>query len=228
MSLMAIGLVFVAPDRVERSVWVVVDPRDSVTGRRVVAPVDVRLKDVTTAPIAGLSGVYCFADLDLPAGLYVAQVEPRARDRAHYFAGETEFALQVIPVPGQPVKRNPVVVDLLPRPAYPFTGQTTLVRGRLLAASTNAALAGAHIVLILEGVDIGRRGRTDERGEFVVPFPAAVPADTSSAGLDDLAFRLRFEVDGQGPLLVPPLVDPEATVLESTTLSLGDLEFPGL
>jgi hypothetical protein len=228
MSLMAIGLVFVAPDRVERSVWVVVDPRDGVTGRRVAAPVDVRLKDVTAAPIAGRSGVYCFADLDLAAGSYVVQVEPRGRERAYYFAGETEFALEVIPVPGQPVKRNPVVVDLLPRPAYPFTEQTTLVRGRLIAAGTSAALAGARIFLVLEGVDIGARGRTDERGEFVVPFPAALPADTSSAGLDDLAFRLRFELDGQGPLLVPPLVDPEATVLESTTLSLGDLEFPGL
>jgi hypothetical protein len=228
MALMTAGLVFFAPDRLERSVWVVVDPRDVVTGQRLAVPAHVRLKDVTAEPLAGLSGVYCFTDLNLAAGGYVAQVEPRASERPYYFAGETEFTLEVVPVPGQPLKRNPVLVELLPRPAYVFAAHVTLARGRLVAASDGRPLEGAHIFLILEGVDVGRRGRTDERGEFVVPFPPAIPEDTASAGLKDLAFRVRFELAGQGPLLVPPLVDPEAMVLESTTLSLADVEFPGL
>lgn len=165
-------------------------------------PVQTRLKDVTAEPIVGTSGVYCFTDLGLPAGIYTAQVQPRSADRAHYFDGETEFALAVVPVPGQPLRRNPVSVELLPRPAYPFTDNVTLARGRLVGAGSGAAIEGARIFLILEGVDRGRRGRTEERGEFVVFFAPGAPEDNATAGLKNLKFRLRFEIDGQPPLLI--------------------------
>ncbi|MDQ3773286.1 MAG: hypothetical protein M3461_02360 [Pseudomonadota bacterium] len=201
----------------------VVDPRDFVTSQRMTVPVQARLKDVSAEPIAGLSGVYCFTDLGLPAGNYTAQVQPRVADRALYFDGETEFALAVVPVPGQPLKRTPVVVELLPRPAYPFTDNATLARGRLVRASDGTGVERARIFLILEGVDRGRRGRTDERGEFVVFFPPAAPEDNASAGLKDLKFRLRFEIDGQPPLLIA-----EQTVREGTTISLKEIQFPGI
>lgn len=222
------GRVFFAPDQLERSVWVVVDPRDFVTSQRVIAPVDARLDDVTAEPIVGLSRVYCFTDLELPAGIYTARVKPRGAERAYYFDGETEFALDVIPVPGQPLKRNPVVVELLPRPAYPFVAEATLARGRVLRASDGTGIAGANLFLILEGIGQGRRGRTDERGEFVVFFPLPPPEDTANAVLKDFNFRLRVEVDGQPPLLVPPLLDPQATVREGTTSSMADIQFPGV
>lgn len=223
MAVPATGLVFFGPDRLERSVWVVVDPRDFVTSQRMTVPVQARLKDVTAEPIAGLSGVYCFTDLGLPAGNYTAQVQPRVADRALYFDGETEFALAVVPVPGQPLKRNPVAVELLPRPAYPFTDNATLARGRLVRASDGTGVERARIFLILEGVDLGRRGRTDERGEFVAFFPPAAPEDNASAGLKDLKFRLRFEIDGQPPLLIA-----EQTVREGTPISLKEIQFPGI
>jgi hypothetical protein len=216
-------IVLLAPDRQERSVWVVVDPRDFVTGQRVTVPVRTQLRSVTSEPIVGASGVCCFTDLDLPAGTYTAQVRPGVAHRAHYFDGETEFALAVVPVPGQPLRRNPVAVELLPRPAYPFAGHVTLARGRLIAASNGAAIDGARITLILQGVDQGRRGRTDERGEFVVFFPRAAPEDNASAGPKDLKFRLRFEIDSKPPLLIA-----EKTVREGTTIPLKEIQFPGV
>jgi hypothetical protein len=215
-------LVFFAPDVQQRSVWVVVDPRDFVTGRRMTAPVHVELRDVDAEPIQGLSGVYCFTDLKLPAGPYRAVVQPRQADRARYFDGDATFALAVVPVPGQPLQRNTVTVTLFPRPGYPFAG-ATLARGRLVKASDATPIDGARIVLIRDAVDLGRRGRTDERGVFVLCCPAAPPEDTDTAGLASYAFRLRFEIDGQPPHLIA-----QQTVREGSTFSHGEIAFPGI
>lgn len=214
--------VFFAADELGRSVWVVVDPRDFVTRRRMTSPVEVRLKDVDAQPIPGLSGVYCFTDLKLPAGAHRAQVRPRPADRGSYFDGDTAFALAVVPVPGQPLQRNPVVVELLPRPGYPFAG-ATLARGRLVKDSDGSAVDGARIFLIRGAADLGRRGRTDERGEFVVFFPPAPPEETTPAVPPDITFRLRFEIDGEPPLLIA-----QETVREGSTISLEEIEFPGI
>jgi len=210
-------------ERLERSVWVVVDPRDFVTGRRTAVPLRVRLKDIAAEPIVGRSGVYCFTDLNLPAASYTVEVQPLVESRDHLFDAELEFLLETIPVPAQPLKRNPLTVELLPRPAYVFPDQATLARGRLVKASDGTGVARAQIFLILETVDEGRRGETDERGEFVVFFPPTAPEDNASAGLKDLKFQLRFEVDGE-----PPLVTAEETVREGSTFSLDDIEFPGI
>jgi hypothetical protein len=223
MAVPGVGIVFYSPDRLERSVWVVVDPHDFVAGQRMRVPVHARLKDVPAEPIAGLSGLYCFTDLGLPSGTYTAQVQPHPADRAFYFAGETEFVLATVPVPGQPLNRNRVLVELLPRPAYPFADTATLARGRLVKSSDGAGIDGGRIFLILAGVDKGERGRTDERGEFVVFFPPEAPEDTASAGPKDLDFQLRFEIGGQPPLLIA-----EETVREGTRISLNEIHFPGI
>jgi hypothetical protein len=212
-----------SPDRLERSVWVVVEPRDVVTGLRATTSLRVRIRDVDAVPIAARSGVFCFTDLDLPAANYTVDVEPVLGDRARYFRAEQTFVLETIPVAGQPLQRNPVTVDLLPRPAYPFSAQTTLARGRLVAASDGAGVEGALIFLILESVDEGLHGRTDERGEFVVFFPPEAPEDAALATLKDLDFELRFELSGQPPLVVGP-----ETVREGTSISLEEISFPGI
>jgi hypothetical protein len=201
----------------------VVEPRDFVTGRRMTVPVQARLKDLAAEPIAGLSGVYCFTDLNVAAGPYTAQVTPRPTERGSYFDGESPFALAVVPVPGQPLARNPVVVELLPRPAYPFADKATLARGRLVRTSDGSGIAGARIVLILETILLGRRGQTDERGEFVVFCPPSPPEDNAAAVLKDLKFQLRFEIDGE-----PPFTIGEEIVREGTTLSVGEIQFPGV
>jgi hypothetical protein len=217
------AFIAVEPDRLERSVWVVIDPRDFVTGRRMTTPVRVSLNGVTAEPIVGGSGVYCFTDLDLPAGNYTAHVQPRLADRDTYFNGDTTFALVTVPVPAQPLNRNLQIVQLMPRPGYPFGANATLARGRLVRASDGTAVEGARIFLLIGAVDQGRRGQTDERGEFVVPFPLVAPEDTASAGLKDFPFQLRFEIDGQ-----PPHVIPQQTVHEGTAISLHEVQFPGI
>src|SRR6266850_5381768 len=140
--------VFYGSDNLERSVWVVVDPRDAVTGGRVPVPLEVRLKDVAAEPIAAYSGVYCFTDLKLAAGNYTVQVRPLKNDRTRYFNAEKQFSLDPIPLPAQLLKRNPVQVDLLPRTNYPFDVQATLARGHIVRNSDGLAIKNAEIFLI--------------------------------------------------------------------------------
>ena len=212
--------VFSGSDNVTRSVWVVVDPRDAVTGSRVPVPLQVRLKDVVAQPISSPAGVYCFTDLKLAAGNYVVQVQPLPSDRGRYFDAEKQFLLEPIPIPGQVLKRNPVLVELLPRTGYPFDSQTTLVRGRLVKASNALPIEKAQVFLIVDSVDKGLRGQTDERGEFVAFFPRTPPEDTASAGLKDFKFKLRFEIPGKSHTTV------EQTVKEGTAKSINET-FPG-
>jgi hypothetical protein len=214
--------VFHAPDMQSRSVWAVIEPRDSVTGGRVSIPLQVRLKDVAAEPIAARSGVYCFTDLNLPAANYTVQVRSSIGERARYFEAEKEFALAVVPVTTSPLKRNSVTIDLLPRPAYPFDGQATLIRGRLLKSSDASSLEAARIFLIVDSVDQGLRGQTDERGEFVAFFPSTQPKINSDAKPKVFKFTLRFEITGR-----PPHVTNEETVTEGTTKSVNEIKFPG-
>lgn len=216
-----------APDRLTRSVWVVVHPRDAATGARVFAPLRVRLRNVAAQPLVSRSGVYCFNDLNLPAAKYIVEVQPLADAQSSYFGAEKEFLLQVPPVSGKPLERNPVSVDLFPRPSYPFVDRTSLARGRLRKASNGASIEAADITLILAGSDQGRRGRTDERGDFVVFFPPEppdeVPPDPPSASPKKLKFRLEFTVPGRPPHLIA-----EQEVDEGASMSLGDITFPTL
>jgi hypothetical protein len=216
-----------APDTLTRSVWVVVDPRDAATGARVTAPLRVRLRNVSAEPLLSQSGVYCFTDLNLAAAKYVVDVQPLGDAQVSYFGAETEFLLQVPPVSGKPLDRNAVAVDLFPRPAYPFGERTSLARGRLRKASDGSAVDGADITLMLNGSDEGRRGRTDERGDFAVFFPPQPPdespPDPPTPGPKKLKFRLAFTVPARPPHLIA-----EQEVDEGASVSLGAITFPTL
>jgi hypothetical protein len=216
-----------APDQVTRSVWVVVDPRDAVTGARATVPLRVGLRNVAAEPVLTLSGVYCFTDLNLSPGKYVVEVQPLREAVTSYFAAEAEFLLQVPPVPGKPLDRNRVTVDLFPRPAYLFGEPTSLARGRLRKASDGGAVERADVTLILNGTDEGRRGRTDERGDFVVFFPPEppdeAPPDPPVPGPKTLTFRLAFTVPAR-----PPHVTADQHVDEGGSVSLGEITFPTL
>src|SRR5262245_14362904 len=215
------GKFFFGADKTSRSVWVVVDPKDFVTGSRVTSPLRVRLKDVTAEPIAARSGVYCFNDLNLPAAKYTVQIKPARPDR--YFDSETTFTLTTIPVLSPPLSRNPVLVQLMPRPSYPFDAQATLARGRLIKDSDSSPIPDAQIFLIQDTVDKGLRGQTDQRGEFAVFFPPEPPNQTNpAADLKVFKFQLRFEIPNHAPHLTA-----ETTVKEGTTKSLNEIKFPG-
>ena len=213
-----------APDRITRSVWVVVDPRDAVTGARVTAPLDVRLRRLEARPIFARSGVYCFTDLSVPAAKYIVDVEPRAEAAAAYFRAEREFTLKVPGGATPPLDRNAVTVELLPRPAYPFGDRVSTARGRLVRRSNGAPIADAAIDLVRTGDPTLRRGRTDERGDFVVALPPEPAGDGSAvATATKLAFRLEFTVPGH-----PPHRTAEQQVDEGRAVSLGLVPFPTL
>jgi hypothetical protein len=212
------------PDRLTRAVWVVVDPRDAVTGARVTLPLEVRLRRVDARPIFARSGVYCFTDLNLPAATYTVDVEPGSAAAAAYFPAARDFTLKVPGGATPPLDRNAVTVELLPRPAYPFGDRVSIARGRLARRSNGAAIAGAAIDLIRSGAPTLRRGRTDERGDFVVALPAEPATDGSSTGPPaPLAFRLEFTVPGH-----PPHRTNEQHVDEGRAVSIGLVRFPTL
>ncbi|MGH9972181.1 MAG: hypothetical protein ACREBG_30925 [Pyrinomonadaceae bacterium] len=213
--------VFYGSDNLERSVSIVVDPRDAVTGDRVPVPLEVRLKDVAAEPIAARSGVYCFTDLKLAAGNYTVQVRPLKNDRSRYFDAEQQFPFDPIPLPAEPLKRNPVQVKLLPRTSYPFEALTTLARGRIVRASDGSPIENAQIFLTLDSVDKGLWQRTDERGEFIIFFPRTPPEDDPAAGLKDFKFQLRFDIPGHSHTTI------EHMAKEGTVKSMDEIEFPG-
>jgi hypothetical protein len=215
------GTIVVSTDRLTRSVWVAIDPQDLVTGRRVVAPLRVTIDGQTAQPIAALSGVYCFTDLGLTPATYTVVVEPLSGTRGEYFRATKALNLTNVPVPGSPLKRNPLTVHLLPRPSYPFNAQATLARGRLVKASDGAGIEGALVKLFVAVSDEGIRTQTDERGEFVVLFPTPAPAATG--GLQTFTFNLRFMLDGH------PDHDTAAdSIKEGSVKALGVIQFPGI
>ena len=221
------GQTFYSSDKLQRSVWVVVDPQDVVTGTRVTVPLTVELKNVPAKPLAARSNVYCFMDLNLPPDQYTAQIRPLAGDRERYFEAEQPFTLDPVPLPSQPLKRNQVIVELLPRPGYPFDAQATLVRGRLVKASDSSPIPNAKISLLLSGVNKGK-GQTDERGEFVVFFPREAPRRNSAATpIKEIKFRLQFEISGPLFHLHPVPPNGEDTVTEGTTKSIEEIKFAG-
>ena len=223
MAIPGDGDFFYGADRLKEAVWVVVDPRDLVTGDRVLGPLKIGLKGVTAEPVAARAGVYCFMDLALPAAKYVVEVRPISWSKARYFEATEELNLVTVPVAGQPLQRNPVVVQLLPRPEYPFDAQRTLVRGRLVKASDQTAVPSASVGLVLQATDLGTRARTDERGSFAVCFPRTAPGTNPGDTPQDLSYQLRFELTGQ-----PAVITPSAVVREGTTKVLAPVQFPGI
>ena len=220
-------VVALSPDRTTRSVWVVIDPRDVVTGERVFAPLRVTLRNVTARAIVSASGLYCFTDLGLPAATYIVDVQPLRAAESFYLPAQKEFTLKVPPVSGAPLDRNLTTIDLFPRAAYPFATGVTLARGQLVKRTNGAVIDGAEVRLLRNGTATGRPGRTDERGDFVVFFPPE-PAPDSSLGAPPtpaprLKFRLEFFVPGR-----PPHRIDEQSVDEGGAVSLGVIKFPTL
>jgi hypothetical protein len=223
---------FFGSDHLQRSVSVVVEPLDVVTKDRVPVPLEVRIfkdkplksdedKAFATRPIAARSGVYCFTNLKLATGKYFVEVRTLEKDRGLYFDGAGELNFKPIPIPNEPLNRNLVRVDLLPRPAYPFDAQATLARGRLVKASNGSPIENAQIFLTLDSVAKGFWQRTDERGEFVIFFPRTPPEDQPSAGLKDFKFKLQFKINGLSHTTT------DLTVKEGTTEPLKEIKFPG-
>lgn len=131
----------------------VVEPVDGFSGRLPTGPVQVSIKNSHLKPIRNLSGLYVFRET--PATPFQLLVQA-----PHFFTGE----LTLTPADIQALDtRAPVImVNLIPRPSYPFPAGVTLIRGMVKDAS-GSPVRGASIRL--KGKET--TARTTEKGEFV-------------------------------------------------------------
>jgi hypothetical protein len=157
-------------------------------------------------------GEYLFVDLDVDGS-----------ERTVVVAGDDRYLPERTPVVLADLDPLAPVVEptLLPSPAYPFPAWMTLVRGQV-AAPSGDPVADAGVTLSGGTVP----GRTDARGEFVVPLP--------DVGLTDV-------IDQDGSRILAPDGDPlvatashptHGTASEPVSVAEGeqavvDLSFPG-
>lgn len=152
--------------------------------------VKVKLKEGDINANKNLSGYYLFTDLT--AGNYTVVIEPDL-----YFPEEITVDISSLD------PKNPVIeIVLKPRPAYPFPGNATLLRG--LVSDT-----GPVVNAVLKVVGKTIETITDKSGEFVLYFK------------EDMDGNITFEIKKYG---YTKSVD--ATIKEWETISMGIISFP--
>jgi hypothetical protein len=134
--------------------------RDCFSGAEPVGRAGVEIAELKKASLTNPSHYHLF--FDLPAGSYYLQARSE-----NYF--DRDFGPVNI---GPQGLEEPVVIDLLPRPSYPFPPGETLVRG-MLRDSNNNSLSNA----ILSGINGRLVAKTTEKGEFVLYFTGLTEED---------------------------------------------------
>lgn len=138
---------------------------DEYTGKQPIGPVKVYLEGQELKHVKNRSGYYLF--LDLPGNEYQVRVEAE-----YYFEDGTAVNLPDLD------PKNPVVqFKLKPRPCYPFSNGTTLIRGMVRDIEENAA-PGASVEIV--GKDVSNI--TTEKGEFVLYFKGLTEEDIIKEG----------------------------------------------
>lgn len=208
---------------------------DAFTDEPPLVPLSVRLKQLSEIrPLRGESGFYCFEGRHLdgtdvlrtpiPNGNYQLIVEPDPTLRHLYNLqpkpGDpwtTTFERDVtIPVTGplSPLE----IVTLSPTPAYPFSANATLVRGKVSKAGTEVAAAVVSTTYEQTDPDDPTQTKfvdietiTDRAGEYVLFFKG-LPAKTQSR-------PIHAEKNGDQD-------DITVLITEGETLTNQDISFP--
>ncbi|HEX3034027.1 MAG TPA: hypothetical protein VHT73_02705 [Thermodesulfobacteriota bacterium] len=168
------------------AVWLV----DDYTQKTPAGYVNVKVKEGNVKAVKNLSGYYLFTDL--PSGNYTVVSES-----GYYFSEETPVNTSLLD------PKNPVLqIILKPRPAYPFPGNATLVRGRVSNANP---VANAVVKVVGKTIET----KTDERGEFVLYFTGIKQESISIEVTKDAGIKT-----------------VNTTVEEGKTVSLGVISFP--
>ncbi len=144
--------------------------RDEYSQGDPIGRIDVSLKEVAKKVVMNAGRYYIF--LDLPVGRYTAQV------RSDYFFEESA---QIDTASHSP--DEPVLIELRPRPCYPFPHGETLIRG-VIRNDSGDPVPGAKISL-----SVGERRlatESTEKGEFAVYFG---PLDEEEILKDDVTGR---------------------------------------
>lgn len=163
---------------------------DAYTGNEPFGHIKVMVREGDIRAVKNISGYYCFTD---PAtGNYTVSIESE-----RYFPEETTVDTSALD------SMNPVVViELKPRPCYPFPDHATLVRGLV---SNAAPVVNADVEVTGKSI----KSITDERGEFVLYF--------KGIRTEAITINIKKGVDTKTVL---------ATIEEGKTISLGIIHFP--
>lgn len=129
------------------AVWII----DDYSKKGPIGHIKVKIKEGDIKPVRNLSGYFIFTDLK--DGNYTVSIESDL-----YFSEERLIDLSSIPDP-----KNPVIeISVIPKPAYPFRNNATLVRG--LVVSNANPVVNAQIKAVEKGVQT----LTDNNGEFAL------------------------------------------------------------
>lgn len=139
--------------------------QDDYTGNQPIGRVKVFLEGRDLKSVKNPSGYYLF--LDLTGSEYQVRVETD-----YYFSEKTTVKLPEL----DPL--NPVIrVKLKPKPSYPFSPGTTLIRGAVYGSDQNPA-PGAKVKV--PGGNV--KNITTEKGEFVLYFKGLSEEDIIKQG----------------------------------------------
>lgn len=142
----------------------VVEPIDGFTGQIPTGPVQVSIKNSHLKPIRNLSRLYVFRVTPPEAFQLIVQ-------SPHFFTETLSFTPKDIQGLDS---RNPVImVNLIPRPSYPFPAGVTLIRGMV---RDNGGLPVRGAAVRLAGKETA--ARTTEKGEFVFFIKGLTQNDT--------------------------------------------------
>lgn len=177
-------------DKITTTLSLAVRLTDDYTQKEPVGNIKVMIKEGEITPVKNLSGYYLFNDMT--AGNYSVVIESD-----FYFPEET-----AVNIP-HPVPKNPVVeIALKPKPAYPFPGNATLVRGLV---SDGNPVVNAEVTVVGKTIET----LTDEKGEFTLHFK----------GIKQENITIEIKKGGSTKAV-------NTAVEEGKTVSLGTVSFP--
>jgi hypothetical protein len=171
--------------KVSLAVWLI----DDYTKKNPYDDVKVTINNGEKKPIKNLSGYYIF--VNLPEGTYTVNVESES-----YFSEKLP-----IDTTGRDPK-NPVIINLKPKPSYLFPSDATLLRGLVKNA---VPVTGANVQVVGKQIS----NKTDEKGEFVLYFKE----------MEEENITIRIEKGDDVKTL-------DTIVKEMKTKSLGVISFP--
>ncbi|WP_331234136.1 hypothetical protein [Natronorarus salvus] len=173
------------PERVElgttrTTLSVAIGLEDAFTGRQPRGP-RVRLGDRPETFTRTPSGYYVLTDLPEDAAPITVSVD-----------GTPDYLPEQFTIESPDLDSPPVIetIELVPSPAYRFPANATLVRGSITEGTDASPLS--DVTLKIEGTDdegpdapaFRARGRSDERGEYVL-FITGITADDVIESYDD-------------------------------------------
>jgi hypothetical protein len=130
---------------------------DDFTLEGVAGGVQLALQGQEIKPVRNRSGYYLF--INLAPGKYRYSIESEHFERVE--DGVTVWKNNIPP--------EPIPINLIPRPSYPFPHGVTLIRGTILEETTRNPIKDVKVGLKLKGKEVA--AKTADDGQFVIYLP---------------------------------------------------------